>query len=904
MYHPRRTVVSPAWTLHFIVCFACCTLPAFAAPGTDAYLAGLDALEQGNWADAAEHLTAALKAEPENPDYFTARGVAYALGELPEDAQKELDRANRLRPNHTPTKLWLATVIAMQGDFSAAAEIYPYATRDPYESAVRRMSHEYGDVAFRQTLGDELAVQQARPKQAQARQSFVGLARQFVERAKPAGAAVSTALGQRGIQRAGAGDHLQAYRDLTHARKANPNDLDVLYHHAAAKLAIGSPEGARADLTALLLAQPDHPDALLRRAEAHADLGDAANARLDLDLARGNNLKIDPALKKRIDTLSVEQAEFPPPQNKAALLDAFRQSLNKGPTSTENLIAGATTLVRAVNADRIRSDERYQNEVNALRAAANRPGAKADDFAALGQYLYTQAFVILGEAVEPQAQSIPYRPQTDADQDRELAEAEAAVDKALAKNPKHARALAFKGACRLKRAKDWKEAEGFLKRAIEADDRDPIILDLFAQVMDYAAFVQAADAADLRSTESWSDAYYIYYRYPSEAERRAAAELDALARRMWEMARKALEAAADAQPGKATAYYYRAVIAERDKDFATSAEHLRKAVQIDPNYFEAWQRLSTTTGRLGNVDEAYRAQSKAVNLVHTSAGPLLKLAWIHLTRTAFQSASKAIDEAAALDPADSRVAAYRAAILREQGDLSEAGAWFIIAGFIEQVRLADLGLSPQIAEQANLDYTADQIARLLAINNAAADITIRRNKTGMTYDLTNINFNVYQRVPQAQKYEKSPNGLLPEVPDDPTRLPEAPTVEALVCWTAVHSARANANDGQFDRAQQQFDFAANFEQRKPPTMDQGMIVRIPGLWAKLGLVDLELQRKNPRAASQRMQMVGHPSIATADMKKEIDRLRTAVETTGNPAGGQTYRDLLDRQRRAQQRGDR
>lgn len=891
-----RTFLSRAWVIALALGTVTLSGSASESPGINGYIAGLDALEQGKWADAAEQLTAALRAEPENADFFTARGVAYALGERLSDAKKDLDRANRLRPNQPATNLWLATVVAMQGDFSKAAEIFPYATLDPYESAVRKMSHEYGDVAFRKTLGDELAVEQARPVQDQARASFVTLARQFVERAKPAGGEVSAALGRRGIDRAKAGDPAQAYRDLHHAHLANPNDLDVLYHYAVAKLAIGSPEGAREDLTALLLANPDHPDALVRRAEAHAALGDAPSARHDLDLAGRQNVKIDPALKARIESQVASVSGVPSQANKAALLDMLRQSLSQGAATSDALFDGATRLVRAVNAGRVRSDERYQNRVNALRAASNRANASADDLAAIGQFLYTEAFIVLGEAVEPHAVNVPYRPQG-ANQDRELAEAEAALDKAIARNPNHPRALAFKGGCRLKRDRNWQEAENYLNRAIEADPRDPIILDLFAQVMDYAAFVQSAAAADLRSVDTWTTTHYIYYRYPSEAELRAAAELDALARRMWAKARAALEAAANAQPGKATSHYYRAIIAEREKDLNASAAELRKAVEIDPTYFEAWQRLSTTASRLGLVQEAYHAQSKAVNLVHTSAAPMLKLAWIELTRTAYQSAAKALDEAAAIDPADPRVAAYRAAVFRAQDDLVEAGAWFIIASFIEQVRLADLGLSPKLADEAGLQYGADQVARLLAINNATADMTNRRSKTGITHELMRMNFDVYEHVPQAAKYTKSSSGLLPEVPDDPGRLPEPPTIEALVCWTAVHAGRANVADGNFEQAERQFDWAMNFEQRKPPTMDQGMAVRIPGLWAKLGLVDLDLKRNNPQAASQRMQMVGHPSIATEEMQTEIDRLRDAIEATGHRAGGQTYRDMLDQQRR-------
>jgi Tfp pilus assembly protein PilF len=78
-------------------------------------------------------------------------------------------------------------------------------------------------------------------------------------------------------------------------------------------------------------------------------------------------------------------------------------------------------------------------------------------------------------------------------------------------NPNQPRALAFKGACLMKRFA-WNEAEVLLTKALSLSPRDPMVLELFAQVMDHAAMVAAANAADLRSVDSWSDYYYIYYR--------------------------------------------------------------------------------------------------------------------------------------------------------------------------------------------------------------------------------------------------------------------------------------------------------------------------------------------------------------------------------------------------------
>lgn len=867
-----------------------------------AYLLGLDALETGDWNEAVQQFTAALRSKPENPDYLTARGVAYALAQQLQSAEKDLQRANQLRRNHKPTKMWLATVVGMQGRFSEDQGIYPFATLDQYENAVRQMSREYGALFFGQAMGDELAVQQARPAHDQAIQSFPTLAKMFVDRTKPAGSrasgghtgGLSAALRQRGIDRYNAGKCAEGYRDLSHAYQANPDDKEVLFYLAECKLKLGSPEGARADYTALLLEQPNHAKAIVGRALAHAALGDAPAAQQGLAEARKIDRTLGSQYDKQIQNDLANFSTAPSEQHKVALLEQLRKSAQQG-AKWNTLMQLAEQVIKTSQHGRLRADERYQMKLTQLRRDADRRNATADDFAALGQFLYEQALIVVGEAVEPHARNRPYRPQTEKGQARELAQAEAAVDRALQLNPNHPRALAFKGACRFKRDNDWVTAEKYLSRAIDLDDRDPVIQDLFAIVLDYIAFVQASAAAELRSVDIWGDTHYIYYRYPSEAELRRADELDAIARRLWKKARRALERTIAAAPNSAQAHYHRSILAERDKNLAKAAASLKQALQLDPNYFEAAQRLSTIAHKLGQTQLAYTAQSVATNLVHTSAAPMLKLSWIEFNRTAYQNASKALDIAAKFDPADPRVAAYYGAVAREKGDHALAGSWFVAAAALEEVRLSFLGLN--VRAQNGMEYLPHDVSRLLAINNAAATDLNQRGEFTRTSALMDVNFTIYRQTSQETKYTKSPYGLLPEPAEDPTRIPEAPTIEALIGWSTIYSAKANVGLQRYDQAMKQYEWAAAFESRKPPTMDQGMVVRLPGLWGKLGMVDLELRRGDARAASQRMQMYGHPSIATAALKAEADRLRNAIEAQGFRSGGQTLHDLRDQQRR-------
>ncbi|MDR4495858.1 MAG: tetratricopeptide repeat protein [Nitrospirales bacterium] len=682
-------------------------------------------------------------------------------------------------------------------------------------------------------------------------------------------------------------------------RISQPDDKDVLFFLAECKRRLGSPEGARADYRAIG-GGPNHARAIAGRALSHAALGDVPAAQHGLAEA----LKIDPTLDAQYaKQLKQSTGTFPAAPNnqrKLALLEQLRQSAQQG-AEWSALLQLAQHIVQASQYGRLRADEQYQMKLTELRRAVARPKATADDFAALGQFLYEQALIIVGEAVEPHARNRPYRPQSTNAQERELTQAEAAVDRALNMNANHPRALAFKGACRFKRDHDWVTAERFLSRAIDLDG-DPVIQDLFAIVLDYIAFVQASAAAELRSVNTWEDTRYIYYRYPSEAELRRADELDAIARRLWAKAQHALEHAIAAAPNSAQSYYYQSILAERNKNLPQAVQQLKKAVELDPAYFEAAQRLSTIAHKIGQTHLAYTAQSIATNLVQTSAAPMLKLSWIEFSRTAYQSATKALAIAANLDPSDPRVAAYQGAVARENGDHALAESWFMAAAALEEVRLSLLGIN--VRETTEMRYQPHDIARLLAINNAAATELNQRSRFQQTTALLEINSAIYRQTSQESQYTKSPYGLLPELFEDPSRIPEAPTIEALMIWSTVHAAKANVGQQRYDEAMKQFEWASDFESRKPPTMDQGMVVRVPGMWARLGMVDIEIRKRNGRAASERMQFYGHPSIATPTMKAEADRLRNAIEDLGFRSGGQTLHDMRDQQRRNFQRNQR
>src|SRR5712691_168137 len=90
--------------------------PAKQNAGTLDYVAGLEALEAGDYTRAVASFTRAIEADDDSADYHLARGVANTLAEQFPAAVADLERALKLRPGHRETRLWLQSVHQMAND--------------------------------------------------------------------------------------------------------------------------------------------------------------------------------------------------------------------------------------------------------------------------------------------------------------------------------------------------------------------------------------------------------------------------------------------------------------------------------------------------------------------------------------------------------------------------------------------------------------------------------------------------------------------------------------------------------------------------------------------------------------------------------------------------------------------
>src|SRR5207248_4433839 len=170
-------------------------------------------------------------------------------------------------------------------------------------------------------------------------------------------------------------------------------------------------------------------------------------------------------------------------------------------------------------------------------------------------------------------------------------------------------------------------AEPPLRTALHPNPDYGPLLESFARLLNHAAAVRAMNAAGLRTTRTWEDLTYRYYRYPTQAELAQADELDAQAQRLWNLAQAHLERPAQKYAGKSLRFYYAGVLARQRGQIDQAVAAFEACVKLDPNHESAWDSLAELYSASGISDKAAEAKSNAVNLTHTTAGHMLAYVW-------------------------------------------------------------------------------------------------------------------------------------------------------------------------------------------------------------------------------------------------------------------------------------
>jgi tetratricopeptide (TPR) repeat protein len=421
-----------------------------------------------------------------------------------------------------------------------------------------------------------------------------------------------------------------------------------------------------------------------------------------------------------------------------------------------------------------------------------------------------------GERVEPRRDVVPYRFRES--QAVELARADSLLDRALAAEPNHVEALMWKAMVRLAQGRH-QEAEGLVTQVLARAPNHPEALRLHARFRIRHAGAMAAQAASLRSptcsssttTERRSDGVYEITRttctQPTPGDLQRAAALEAQAAEYRRRARQALEAAVRAARGTVDGFLIQAELSTwlGQPDQALAA--LQQAVTLDPKSVEAHEALADFLAKSGQADRAEEQLAVAVNLIHTTAAPYLRLAWARATKQAWQGAKQALAAARQLDPADARAPAYLGVVLLGEGQASEALAAFRTALALEEARLA---LDEQAQAGGALTRDALDFGLPMALRLLAGSILERAGQADAALALYRSNVAYDSRIARPRRLDFLWTAMLPDPKGDPVTPPQPLVAAAPIAQSHVGAGRVLAAQGRTDDARRAYAAAMAF----------------------------------------------------------------------------------------------
>ncbi len=789
--------------------------------GLVAYLDGLDAMMQGRFTDAVAAFTRALSTNGDDPGFVLARGVAETLAEQWEPALGDLQRAQQLGLRGREAQLWTYAAEAMGGILTQEHSMSGFRGNAEVPAVVSIPGHmAQGRDDYPTDYGSFILYDLAQPYQKfRLPERFGGAGNPALARGPTMRAVMATAgrwfASRHMTRRDLAPAHLERTRQL-HARKqyeavlteagyaraAYPDDADVLFYIGESWLALGRPATARRELTVALTSRTDHAPSYLGRAMAAARLGDVRRTQADLAVAARLDAGAASRARSAIESeLARQRVEGSPAHWLSALEGAARSA-----APMDQLLAHATRVHKAAGAERLRYDELYQDRLRVLEDALRANPKTPDRYVDLAKYIVDEADN-RGEKVEPRRPVVLYRWQ--ASRETELGRAIQIVEDALRLDARHVGAMMQK-AIALTALKRYDEAERIVDRALAIAGNNPDALRLYARFRAMRANQFSSEASGLRQercststrTETRSDGIYEIRTTtcspPSQADLQRAAQLDTAATDLRRRAVTAMDAAIKVTKGTVEGYLLEADRQLWSGQIDQAQASLLQAITLDPRSLEAQEALADFYAKTGQQDKAEEQQAIARRLIHTTAAPLLRLAWGRIGKTAWQGAQGVLAQARPLDPEDARVPAYLGIALNGAGRSEDAVAALRTAVALEEARLrldepparagAPLGRDPI---EFGLPMTARHLmAALLERAGTAADAV------GVYRD----NLEYEARIAPGRRLDFMYSAMLPDPRADPVTPPQPLVAAALVAQSHAGAARLLAALGRNDEA--------------------------------------------------------------------------------------------------------
>ena len=881
------------------------------------YLAGLDALSAGKWADAAAAFTKAADADEDNAEYLTARGVARALAQQPADAIKDLQRSMRMRDDWE-TKLWLGAAFNMNGDAASGANFIvhgppgsngvPKDTKadHDYSLYVYTMSHnywaarthgKYTDSKTNKTMTTEDIASADFPKAG----GLFAARRQAAAPPQLAGDLLDRAKANIANQKCAA-----ALKDLNSLLAASPEDDGLLLLHATCLLALGDYAGSRSEYTRVLADQPTLAAGYVGRSMAAAHLADGARANSDLTIAEklgGENLK---SARQQVDAALAGDKPADPADALAQLDKSVRAGEGEG-----RLVELALAVNQAVNGRRLRYDEIYQDRLRvldeALRAAPKNPDRLAD----LADFLFAESNPPF-EQVEPRSWPIYYRyvpqgtpklgpmgeilPTPPVQRTaREVARASGLADEALKANPEHVRSLGIKGTI-LNSQGEYGQAKDVLDKAVglKPDDykllRERSVAEQGIAREDELA-ANALEMPKINTVNNGNGTSTTTTTYPSQADLARAAELHREAKIAHQQAVDDMAKVMKLTDGTAMGSYYQGLTDYAYHNVAQAKADFQQAVKLDPKLRDAWEQLARMNLELNLPEEWAAAREGMLGPIQTTAAPWLTVARERIGKTQFKGSREAVAEATKIDASDPRAQVYAGVIDAANDKSDEAMARYHIALALEEARNQLHGRSFAAPQADSLPLTPEDIGLTLALRNNVGALLLAQGQAERAGKLFQANVDFLSTLPPENLATPVPQAMLPSTTANVTMVPQPITYAILkiraqggldcVNWTRKYN---DPKDVALAAATYKRLIAdANIDTSNPVVM-QAVI--------SLALAELEVSKGNSAHA---LELLKNEGATPQSLWQEMRRTEDAARKGTSAVELDTYQKEQDRQ---------
>ncbi|MGA2498440.1 MAG: hypothetical protein ABSH20_11900 [Tepidisphaeraceae bacterium] len=822
------------------------------AAGVRDYIQGIESLADADYKGAAASLNKAVQADDGNADYLLARGVANTLAESFPAAIADLQRVLRLRGHDSEASIWLAAAYCMSGDPSKGAEHFAIRSDIPanYQSMVyNNMAMVYWSTRTHGSYYDREQRQQVAVKEP-VRKLFPQAARAFAERHKASGPGAEAAVMDRMKTSMVRRDWPAAIRDLISLRQSAPQDLALRQYWALALLGAGNALEARAELTHVMSVQPLWAEGYLARAQAAAIIGQSDRAMADVAFAAELGAPNAAATREIIGRVIREQ---PALEDQG---DRFARSV-QADAEFATLVDAAVALHRGTNARRLRYDEAYQDRIAALAQAIHLAPDDGSRHENAARFLYNNNAV---PAVwdGPRGNPRQLRPQTREEAFQELQRGLAYADQAIKLDPRQVNAVATKGwiLYTIGRAHD---AEALADQAIAGNERNARALGLKARCMvdraaafeGQASLLRQGHTDERRETHADGSVYIVRTHYPPTPEQLAeAVELEKQAKALRQEAQGLTDRRRQVEAEVVPAMIKRGDAALAGGDVAAARRAFEQAYACQPDCQEIYPRLAEVHKRQGDAASQRVFALLAQPMRETTAAAELKEAWDHLARTAWKNAGEALDRAAAIDPVDARIEAYRSviAVSRPAADAQAAQRSRRAALALEEARARLLGTS-FLRSAGPLELLDLQDAGLwIILSTQAGNVFLADKQYDKATEIYAGNLSIEKRVAADRFYDRIPSAILPDPSIPANTIPDAPTLASLMAQSRLGTAQALLALDRVEEAKQQFRAVRACLANWPATAKDRQTMNVADAWARLGLAEAAYAARDYDAA--------------------------------------------------------